>query len=151
MNPLLKKMQLKDMERPILVLGAPDSYQDEIATFEMPVHIEKEEESYGFIQVFGTSLEAIKNLSQSVLDVFDYDGLLWLCYPKKSSKKYKGSDCDRMSVANLLGEFGYEPVRQVAVDDDWSALRLRPVEEIKSMTRSFAASEKGKKRIEKNK
>ena len=35
-------------------------------------------------------------------------------------------------------------MRQVAIDEDWSALRFRKVEHIKTMTRSFAATEAGK-------
>mgnify|MGYP005835701873 CR=1 FL=1 len=37
-----------------------------------------------------------------------------------------------------------EPVRQVAIDEDWSALRFRRVEYIKTMTRSFAMTLEGK-------
>jgi len=34
-----------------------------------------------------------------------------------------------------LGAAGYEPVRQVAIDEDWSALRFRKTEFIKAMSR----------------
>ncbi|HMV90161.1 MAG TPA: hypothetical protein PKA40_11005, partial [Cyclobacteriaceae bacterium] len=46
-----------------------------------------------------------------------------------------------------LGKAGYEPVRMVAIDEDWSALRFRKAENIKVMKRSSAISETGKKRI----
>lgn len=45
-----------------------------------------------------------------------------------------------------LGDLGFEPVRQIAIDEDWSALRFRRVEFIKAMKRSFAMSKEGKKR-----
>ncbi|MDI5787736.1 hypothetical protein PO124_02480 [Bacillus licheniformis] len=48
--------------------------------------------------------------------------------PEKSSKVYKGSDCSRDTVAGLLADQGYEPVRQIAIDEDWSALRFRKAE-----------------------
>jgi hypothetical protein len=76
------------------------------------------------------------------------DGLLWLCYPKKTSKVYKGSDCSRDTVAGMLATEGYEPVRQVAIDADWSALRFRKPEKIKTMKRSFAVTDLGKQRTE---
>ena len=76
------------------------------------------------------------------------DGLLWLCYPKKSSKTYKGSDCSRDTVTGMLSEEGFEPVRQIAIDEDWSALRFRKPEKIKKMVRTFAVTEVGKKRTE---
>lgn len=68
--------------------------------------------------------------------------------PKKTSKTYKGSDCNRESVMVMLGDEGYEPVRQIAIDDDWSALHFRKAENIKAMTRNFAVTEKGKERIQ---
>ncbi len=47
-----------------------------------------------------------------------------------------------------LGDAGFEPVRMVAIDDDWTAMRVRRVEFIKTLTRpeSFALSTEGKKR-----
>jgi hypothetical protein len=35
----------------------------------------------------------------------------------------------------------------VAIDEDWSALRFRKVENIKTMTRSFAMTAKGKEKV----
>ncbi len=35
----------------------------------------------------------------------------------------------------------------VAIDEDWSALRFRKAENIKTMTRGFAMSETGKKKV----
>ncbi|MEO8473318.1 MAG: hypothetical protein ABI477_14050, partial [Chryseolinea sp.] len=47
----------------------------------------------------------------------------------------------------VLGKLGFEPVRMVAIDEDWSALRFRKTSHIKTMTRSSAISDAGKKRI----
>ena len=62
------------------------------------------------------------------------DGLLWFAYPKKSSKKYR-SDVGRDDSWQALGDLGFEAVRQIAIDEDWSALRFRQARFIKSMTR----------------
>jgi hypothetical protein len=35
----------------------------------------------------------------------------------------------------------------MAFDEDWSAIRFRKAEHIKSMTRDFAMSEKGKQKV----
>ncbi len=47
-----------------------------------------------------------------------------------------------------LGDLGYEGVRQVAIDDDWSALRFRHVDSIATLKResSRAMSKRGKDR-----
>ena len=53
-----------------------------------------------------------------------------------------------MSGWEVLGDRNFEPVMQVSIDADWSALRFRPVDEIQQMTRKGAISEEGKKRIQ---
>ncbi|WP_216830544.1 DUF3052 domain-containing protein [Alkalihalobacterium elongatum] len=146
-NLVIKKLQLKDQSKPVLILNAPKEYEEVIASFEAEVHTEVKEENYTFVQVFGTSNELLRELGGKAVEVISEDGLLWLCYPKKSSKTYKGSNCSRESVAELLADKDYEPVRQVAVDEDWSALRFRHVTNIKTMVRKQAVSEKGKRRV----
>jgi hypothetical protein len=62
------------------------------------------------------------------------DAILWMVYPKGTSKKYQ-CEFNRDSGWPGLAAAGFEPVRLVAVDADWSALRFRRVEYIKTMTR----------------
>ena len=62
------------------------------------------------------------------------DGMVWFAYPKGTSKKYK-SEINRDNGWQILGELGFEGVRGVAIDEDWSALRFRRVEFIKAMNR----------------
>jgi hypothetical protein len=50
----------------------------------------------------------------------------------------------------VLGKLNFEGVMQVSIDEDWSALRFRHVDYIKTMKRKKALSEKGKKRIRDN-
>lgn len=49
--------------------------------------------------------------------------LTWIAYPKAGQL---GTDLNRDSLARAAGERGIQPVRQVALDDVWSALRFRP-------------------------
>lgn len=58
-----------------------------------------------------------------VLDAARQDRLAWVAYPKG---KQLGTDLDRDSLAALLTARGVRPVRQIALDDTWSALRFRP-------------------------
>ena len=77
---------------------------------------------------------------------------MWYCYPKKTSKKYK-TDIKRDEACwQSLGPFNLEGVRQVAIDADWSAVRFRKVEYIKTLKRSarMALSEEAKNRIKEN-
>ena len=50
--------------------------------------------------------------------------VFWVAYPKANR-----ADIDRDTLWPILGEYGMRPITQVAVDDVWSALRFRPLEE----------------------
>jgi hypothetical protein len=50
-------------------------------------------------------------------------------------------------VLEVFAKYDFEGVSQIAIDEDWSALRARPVGEIKRLTRKTAMSEKGKTRL----
>jgi hypothetical protein len=51
------------------------------------------------------------------------DRLSWIAYPKGGAL---GTDLNRDRLAAEATERGAQPVRQVAIDGTWSALRLRP-------------------------
>ncbi|MVO98726.1 DUF3052 domain-containing protein [Paenibacillus lutrae] len=145
---VIRKLQIKDQSRPILILNAPPEYKEILSAFDAEIHTQIISESYSFVQVFGTSNGEIREGAVRGAAALDTDGLLWLCYPKKTSRIYKGSDCSRESVAALLAAEGYEPVRQIALDDDWSALRYKQAGSIKKMTRKSAVTDHGKQRVE---
>jgi hypothetical protein len=50
--------------------------------------------------------------------------LLWVAYPKGSSGVKTDVNRDRLWQA--LEPTGWRPVRQVALDETWSAMRFRP-------------------------
>jgi hypothetical protein len=63
------------------------------------------------------------------------DAAVWFAYPKGTSKKYK-SQINRDNGWKVLGQQGFEPVRMVAIDEDWSAVRFRRAGFIKNMARA---------------
>ena len=91
--------------------------------------------------------EELRLTAERLLDNRANDAVIWIAYPKKSSGKYKSSinrDCGWEPLAVLE----VEPVRQVAVNDDWSALRFRQVKYIKKLNRKgWVLGKEGKKRI----
>jgi hypothetical protein len=52
------------------------------------------------------------------------DRLTWVSYPKSGQL---GTDLHRDALAELFAGSGIQPVRQVAIDGTWSALRFRPL------------------------
>ncbi|PKN85696.1 MAG: hypothetical protein CVU46_10320, partial [Chloroflexi bacterium HGW-Chloroflexi-8] len=59
------------------------------------------------------------------------DAVIWFAYPKGTSKKYK-CDFNRDNGWNVIYSLGFQPVRMVAIDEDWSALRVRKSDFVKS-------------------
>jgi hypothetical protein len=53
------------------------------------------------------------------------DAVFWVAFPKQSSKRYS-SDINRDSLWKLMTSYAFHPCRNVALDDDWSALRFAP-------------------------
>ena len=83
---------------------------------------------------FVTKTKEVEALARTIGRKASGDAIVWLAYPKKSSKKYT-CELNRDSGWPAMGEAGFEPVRMVAIDEDWSALRFRRAEFIKTMTR----------------
>ena len=54
----------------------------------------------------------------------DGDVVLWFAYPKGTSKRVAG-EINRDTGWEPLLSAGFETVRLVAIDEDWSALRFR--------------------------
>jgi hypothetical protein len=151
MTPLFKKLNLGE-HRTISVLGAPESFETELAalTGVTVVRSATQPTKVPFLLAFVKSLTEIEHLATKILPNLAGDVVLWLAYPKMSSKNY-ACDFNRDTGWSAVGAAGYEGVRQVAIDSDWSALRFRRIEYIKSFARSesMALSEEGKRRSQK--
>jgi hypothetical protein len=61
--------------------------------------------------------------AEAALDHAADDRLTWIAYPKAGQLD---TDLNRDVLWSLLEGKGVRPVRQVALDDTWSALRFRP-------------------------
>lgn len=152
MNSIFKKMNYKD-QKLIHSINTPDSFEKELKDMMAYAVVKKQikaTDKAEFIIAFCTQQAEVDRLTVIFAKALQGDGLLWFAYPKGTSKKYK-CDFNRDTGWNILGKHGFEPVRQVAIDEDWSALRFRRVEHIKTMTRSFAITKEGKERITKKK
>lgn len=148
MSELFKKLRLTT-QKELLILNPPDAFKketDSISASGVTFDFVKKSEKYPFIMLFVLSLYEVAEKAGEISGTIEEDGVLWVCYPKKSSKKYK-TELSRDNVLQPFGAYGFEGVTQVSIDEDWSALRIRQADKIKSMTRSWALSEKGKERI----
>ena len=144
---LLQKLNYKN-QKSVVIVDAPLDLAHVIESFgeTLPVKSSIDADVLAdFVLIFVQTQEDVQRHIADVLPRVTSDALVWFAYPKKSSKKYRCT-IDRDHGWEALGAFGYEPVRQIAIDDDWSALRFRPVHLIGSFTRSkeMVLSEQGK-------
>ena len=150
MTPLFKKMNFKEHEA-IYVLHAPDSFLPELKEMGKSTTVKtslKGAKNIPFFIGFVTNQKEVDELTQAIGAIARTDEVIWFAYPKGTSKKYT-CEFNRDTGWKELGKLGFEGVRMVAIDEDWSALRFRRVENIKTMKRSFAMSKEGKAKVKK--
>lgn len=150
MNAIFKKLNFKG-QKLLHILNAPPEFMpvvDEMLQYAAIETTVASTEYSEFILVFVTEQNQIDDLTPVLASALNGDGLLWYAYPKGTSRKYS-CNFNRDTGWQMLGKFGFEGVRQVAIDEDWTALRFRRVEYIKNMKRDpkRAMSKEGKKRL----
>jgi hypothetical protein len=139
MKDLLVKLNYKGQNR-IALINADEDFKTAISNELKGVIIDNEIDPrfpYGFIMLFVRNSSEVEHYSPMVLHNLLADGILWFCYPKKSSKKYK-SNIDRDHGWQSLNNSGLHGVRMISIDEDWSALRFRNVRYIKSSSGRFS-------------
>jgi len=132
MATLFDKLQLKGHQE-ILVLNAPASFESELA--HMPaLHIHRGIGSLteiGWSLAFVTKQSEVDELAAKIAARAKGDAAVWFAYPKGTSKKLK-CEFNRDTGWTLLNEAGFDTVRSIAIDEDWTGLRFRRKEFIKS-------------------
>lgn len=126
----------------IQIWNAPSELQDLISGWEKAGLINPSSAPDFMIAFVQTEAE-VNTYFYELQQLASEDQQLWMAYPKGSSKRYK-AEINRDSGWAYLGEFGYEGVRQIAIDEDWSALRFRSKKYIKTMTRQFSVIDQKK-------
>lgn len=133
MTPLFRKLNLGE-HRTIHVLDAPASFEAELAALTgVTVHRTLDGPA-AFALAFAVTRADLDRVSSCIAAACAGDAVAWVAYPKVTSRRYRG-EFNRDTGWHVLGAAGFEPVRQVAIDEDWSALRFRRVEHIRSMKR----------------
>ena len=135
MGSVFGKLNLKDQKQ-ILILNSPASFEPELKTLR-GVTVLRDLKSAGPIEfslAFVTRQQEVDTLGKAIGKKAEGDAVIWFAYPKGSSKNYK-SEINRDRGWQVLGDAGFEPVRMVAIDADWSAVRFRRAEFIKTLNR----------------
>jgi hypothetical protein len=129
MSSTVKKLRLKPGMR-ALVIGAPSAYLDSLAPLPDGVEVSQSLENlHEFVQFFATKKSQIMKSAKKLLQSAAPGALVWITYPKKTSGV--DSDLSREEVWAAMEGMGWRPVSQIAIDEVWSALRFRPLTDVK--------------------
>jgi hypothetical protein len=114
-----KKLQIKPGQR-VAVLRKPADVTLDIE----PGLVVDEAVSADAALIFVTSMADLDSSDvEAVLDAARRDALSWIAYPKAGQL---GTDLNRDSLAATTSQMGVRAVRQISIDNVWSALRFRP-------------------------
>lgn len=123
---LAQKMYIKPGSR-IVLLDAPPDYGNVLAVLPDGARVDRSLSGHAdVILCFLTSLERFREMLPALkAALVGPGGALWVAYAKGTSKL--AGDANRDTIRSHALTLGLEAVSLVAIDTDWSALRLKVV------------------------
>lgn len=143
MKTLPEKLNYKGQKR-IAIINSPQGLVENAFLEYKDMVIDSEIDQrypYQFMMLFVRSISDVRELVPLALHNLSADGVLWFCYPKKSSGKFK-SDLERDHGWKPLNDAGFYCIRIVSIDQDWSALRFRNIKNIRSTSGRYPSAGK---------
>ena len=127
-TPLAKKLGLRDGQR-VLFISLPES----LSELRVSRHFREMAEAgwqtftdgdpgYDVIHGFTTSRNDLERAALALRDIIARDGMVWISWPKKSSKV--PTDITEDTIREVLLPTGLVDVKVCAVDAIWSGLKL---------------------------
>ncbi len=134
---LVKKLRFK--EPPLYILQLPEA---SIGLFDDLTYSKtiRGKAVVEHVLLFADFQKVLNDQLPKLLNRLADDALLWIAYPKKSGSIK--SDLTRDEGWQPIMNKGYEPVTQVAIDDDWSVLRFRKSAAIGAKLRDILMAER---------
>lgn len=112
------KLQLKPGST-VAVLTMPDDVQLDLPD---DIRFITEPEDADAVIAFVIDSAALKSSAVPAITAAGEDRLAWIVYPKAGKLD---TDLNRDVLARLAQQQGARPVRQIAINDTWSAMRFR--------------------------
>ncbi|MGN6473130.1 MAG: hypothetical protein ACTHK4_05715 [Mycobacteriales bacterium] len=116
---LAEKLQIKDGTS-VALIGLPPDVSIELPETAKTVGPHAADAVVAFVQ----SLEDLTTAATAAIKAARDDRLSWIAYPKDGQL---GTELNRDRLAEVAKELGIQPVRQISIDEVWSALRFRPL------------------------
>lgn len=121
-TPLPRKLGLRPGSR-IAILHAPDGFNKAIEPLPHGVTMLSRLASDVDVLIFFTEQQKeLRARFDRLVDSVRPDGMLWICWPKKASKRQTDLTEDRIRAIALEG--GVVDVKVCAIDEVWSGLKL---------------------------
>ena len=108
----------------VTLINEPDNYRADLGKLPENVTVLNEAfEPVDLLQVFLTTEVELKTELADLKSCLKPGALLWLTYPKGTSRMK--TDINRDSIREYAEQNGFKAVAMISVDEIWSALRLR--------------------------
>jgi hypothetical protein len=88
-----------------------------------PLQLTDHPDEANAVIAFARSSGDLAGTARPAIDAARQDKLAWIAYPKAGQL---GTDLNRDRLVAAVADQGVQPVRQIAIDEIWSALRFRP-------------------------
>lgn len=126
---LAQKLQIKPGKK-WLLYNAPANYLPVIEPLPAGVEISYEPaEGFDGIQLFVINGEDLTTSLQIIIPILKQETVFWITYPKKSSGIK--SDLEMMGSWDQLTKYGLRVVTSISVNEMWTGLRFKPIEQTK--------------------
>jgi hypothetical protein len=119
-KPVAERLQVKG-DRRLAVIGASPALERTVGAGKVRADIGNAE----VVLLFAADRARLDADLPDVLTTMSPSAILWVAYPKLSSTL--AADLSRDVIGALAPRHGLETVSQIAIDEDWSALRLKLV------------------------
>ncbi len=122
---LAQKLQIKSGK--LIVINAPKGYAEQLTKELKDLTVSTRSSGQAeAVLLFVNSLAEAQNLAPKAGKLVKPAGMLWIAYAKGTSKVK--TDVNRDILWKAIEPIGWQPVRQIALDEVWSAMRFKPVE-----------------------
>ena len=123
---LAQKLQIKSGK--LIVMNAPQGYAGQLAQELKDLTVSPRAAGQAeAVLLFVNSLAEVDKLTLKASQLVKPEGMLWIAYPKGTSKVKTNVNRDKLWAA--VQPIGWQPVRQIALDEVWSAMRFKPAAE----------------------
>jgi len=117
-KPVAERLQVKD-GRHLAVLGASPDLNHAVGAVEARIELQQAD----VVLLVAPHLAALEAALPTMLAEASKTAILWVAYPKLGSSL--ALDLSRDIIRALVPRYYLDTVSQIAIDADWSALRLK--------------------------